>query len=280
MQAFKEFQDKDQTFWAFIKFISEKMGYSVRGSEIVNSYPAEKVKQVCYDSGITVTDSLAEDVALYSEMRAELLNCKVKPSLMNAVEARTEYERWKALYEKNYFRCKLPLNKQKGAMKQVAYFTAIINIIAEKTIFEETNNKDVVGFDDDPRSLSYILDEKGQIIAASSRRFDGAYPSVINPKLVWEIKEYYYATTFGSRIADAVYETQLDGHEFRDVFDRTGNKVYHVLFADAYRTWWVQGKSYLCRLVDILNSGLVDEVIIGREVVDRWPELLRSIINS
>ena len=101
-----------------------------------------------------------------------------------------------------------------------------------------------------------------------------------SPELVWEIKEYYYATTFGSRVADGVYETQLDGFEFKELYERTGKKVYHVLFIDAYRTWWVQGKSYLCRLVDAMNSGIVDEVIVGREVLTRWPELLRSIIEQ
>ena len=79
-------------------------------------------------------------------------------------------------------------------------------------------------------------------------------------------------------MADGVYETQLDGFEFKELFDRTGYKVYHVLFVDAYRTWWTQGKSYLCRLVDAMNSGVVDEVIVGREVLTRWPELLRSVM--
>ena len=52
-----------------------------------------------------------------------------------------------------------------------------------------------------------------KIIGASSRRF-GAYPSIYNPKLVWEIKEYYYSKSFGSRVADAVYEQQLMIYEF------------------------------------------------------------------
>ena len=55
---------------------------------------------------------------------------------------------------------------------------------------------------------------------------------------------------------------------------------HHVLFIDSYHTWWKQGKSYLCRLVDALNIGLVDEVIIGKEVLQRWPELLSEIIQD
>ena len=163
-------------------------------------------------------------------------------------------------------------------MRQVAYYTAIINIIAEDTIRRITRNSHDLGFDDDPRGLSFIWDEDGYIIGGSSRRFDGAYPSIQNPRLVWEIKEYYYATTFGSRVADGVYETQLDGYEFKELFERTGIKVYHVLFVDAYRTWWVQGKSYLCRLIDALNSGLVDEVIFGREVFTRWSKILEETL--
>ena len=120
--------------------------------------------------------------------------------------------------------------------------------------------------------------DNGALLGVSSRRFDGAYPSIKNPKMVWEIKEYYYATTFGSRVADGVYEKQLDGYEFKELYERTGEKIYHVLFVDAYQTWWTKGKSYLCRIIDALNMGLVDEVIVGREVFDRWPELLKSML--
>ena len=74
--------------------------------------------------------------------------------------------------------------------------------------------------------------------------------------------------------------TQLDGYEFQELYNRTGKKIYHVLFVDAYRTWWVQGKSYLCRLVDAMNAGLVDEVIVGKEVFVRWPTLLKSVMST
>ncbi len=33
---------------------------------------------------------------------------------------------------------------------------------------------------------------------------------------VWEIKEYYDSITFGSRIADGVYETMLDGKSLQN----------------------------------------------------------------
>ena len=76
----------------------------------------------------------------------------------------------------------------------------------------------------------HVFDDENHIIGASSRRFDGAYPNIINPRIVWEIKEYYYATTFGSRVADGVYETQLDGYEFKDISQRSGEPITHVFF--------------------------------------------------
>lgn len=280
MQAFEKFKGMDASFWAFVKYISENLGYTERGEGLVKKYPVSAIKALCDERGINASEDVIVNAAQYSKMRADLLNEFAESMLMDAETASKEFRNWEMLHRAGNYYCKLPLNKQKGAMKQVAFFTAIINIIAEKTIRETTGDSSSLGFDDDPRGLAYIWDDNRRIIGASSRRFDGAYPSIESPKLVWEIKEYYYATTFGSRVADGVYETQLDGFEFKELYDRTGKKVYHVLFIDAYRTWWIQGKSYLCRLVDAMNSGVVDEVIVGKEVLTRWPELLRSILTK
>ena len=280
MQAFDRFRGMDASFWAFVKYVSENLGYTERGEGLVKKYPISAIKALCKESGVNASEDVIVNAAQYSKMRADLLNRFAESMLMDAEMASEEFRNWERLHRANHYFCKLPLNKQKGAMKQVAFFTAIINIVAEQTIREITGNSRSLGFDDDPRSLAYIWYDDRKIIGASSRRFDGAYPSIESPKLVWEIKEYYYATTFGSRVADGVYETQLDGFEFNELYERTGKKFYHVLFIDAYRTWWVQGKSYLCRLVDAMNSGVVDEVIVGREVLTRWPELLRLIIEK
>lgn len=105
---------------------------------------------------------------------------------------------------------------------------------------------------------------------------DGAYPEFSNPIAVWEIKEYYGTTTFGSRVADGVYETLLDGYELLKAIESFNRKIEHYLFVDDRFTWWECGKSYLCRLIDSMHMGLVDEVIFGREVLTRWPEIVRS----
>ena len=280
MKAFREFENASTEFWAFVKFISETLGYSERGSGIVKAYTYDEISDTCMHYRINASENLISDTIKYSNMRADMLNNFVESKLMDARQANREYMEWEQLHRLHNYMCKLPLNKQKGEMRQVAFFTAIINIITEKTIREITGNINELGFDDNPRSLTYIWDDDRHIIGATSRRFDGAYPNTESPQIVWEIKEYYYNTSFGSRIADGVYETQLDGFEFNEIYDRTGHKVYHVLFIDAYHTWWDLGKSYLCRLVDALNSGVVDEIIVGREVLTRWPELLKSIIQK
>lgn len=278
MRAFPDFIDMPAEFWAFVKFVSEKLGYTDRKRGVVRSYSEKEIRKLCKEENTDISARKLQQAVCYFDMRADILNNFAKDMLMDGECARAECEQLLKLHERDGFCCKIPLNKQKGKMKQIAYFTAIINILAEKTIRECIPEVSDIGFDDDPRGLVYVRGSDRTLLGASSRRFDGAYPSIQNPKMVWEIKEYYYATTFGSRVADGVYETQLDGHEFRELFERTGYKVHHVLFIDAYRTWWMQGKSYLCRIIDALNMGLMEEVIIGREVFTRWPELLRSML--
>jgi hypothetical protein len=91
---------------------------------------------------------------------------------------------------------------------------------------------------------------------------------------VWEIKEYYYTTTFGGRVADGVYESLLDGMELEELRQQ-GVEVKHYLMIDDRFTWWDCGRSYLCRIVDMLHMGYVDEVLFGREVIERLPTLVK-----
>jgi hypothetical protein len=108
---------------------------------------------------------------------------------------------------------------------------------------------------------------------------DGAFPSVVDPIAIWEIKEYYYTTTFGSRVADGVYETLLDGMELRELEQATSRRIDHVLFVDDKFTWWDCGRSYLCRIIDMLHMGYVDEAVFGREVIDRLPLLASEWVS-
>lgn len=94
------------------------------------------------------------------------------------------------------------MNKQKGEKRHYSYFTCIINMLTEKNLQGKF-------FDDNPKKLCLITDANNKLIKTMSRWVDGAYPDNLNPKAIWEIKEYYGTTTFGSRVADGVYEISL-----------------------------------------------------------------------
>jgi hypothetical protein len=169
-------------------------------------------------------------------------------------------------------RCLLPLNKQTGEKKHEAYLTCIVNMLTEQALGG-------CHFEQSPGALATIRSE-GRLLRTLSRRYDGAYPSIANPMAVWEVKEYYGTTTFGSRVADGVYETMLDGYELAELRDKENVHIRHYLIVDDRYTWWDCGKSYLCRIVDALHVGLLDEVIIGREVLDRWPAIVRAWLRK
>ena len=59
--------------------------------------------------------------------------------------------------------------------------------------------------------------------------------------------------------------------ELKEIREHAGVDVKHYLFLDAHYTWWDCGKSYLCRIIDMLHMGYVDEVLFGYEVVEELP---------
>lgn len=158
------------------------------------------------------------------------------------------------------------MNKQKGSKKKPAFLTAIVNMLVDA-------NRKNFPCDLDPRQLTSVTRE-GMPVRTLARRIDGAFPSVINPVSIWEVKEYYYTTTFGSRVADGVYETLLDGMELEELNLSEKIHVRHYLILDDEYTWWQCGRSYLCRIIDMMHMGYVDEVLFGREVIERVPALV------
>lgn len=271
-----EFTNLPPEFWSHIRFINQKIGYFERQSKYISEpdfivpTPAQ-IQEAFRQESLSTVEILDSDgklmpfgqkILAYFDFRKNILNNEVRPYLLNSKEAKTLFEHEK---EKRSPKCPLPLNKQSGDKKDYAYFTGLINMTIESCLNGHS-------CDFDPRFLTTITRDAIPV-RTLSRRLDGAFPSVVNPVAVWEIKEYYHTTSFGSRIADGVYETMLDGYELKEVDEILGIKVKHYLFIDAYHTWWDMGKSYLCRLVDILHMGLVDEIITGRQVLERIPVL-------
>ncbi len=235
-------------------------------------------------AALTSSD-LGEVLEDYFAYRADVLNLQVEQDLMVTDEARELYrdvlqladEPPQMLVDKagkviahnvvvHGRDVRVPMNKQKDGMRAPSYFTGIVNILVAHSLAGRE-------CDYDPGRIP-VIDYDGTLYAALSRRMDGSYPSTVNPIAMWEIKEYYYTTTFGSKISDAVYITALDGYERLEVQAATGTSIEHLVMVDAYGTWWNMGKSYLCRFVDLLNMGLVSEVLFGREAQRRIPELV------
>lgn len=281
MQPNKEFKNHDSSFWAVIKLLNQRIGYFERKRknnpnpdfviptpvQIIEVFKKEKLDHSKLINKKNDFTKFGEKVNHYFTYRKELLNKEVESNLMSAEEA-------KHLFHKHYKKlkpeCPLPMNNQKGEKKDFSFLTGLVNMLIEE-------NSKGFSVDYDPRELTSVT-QKGFPVQTFSRRVDGAFPSVINPIAIWEIKEYYYTTTFGSRVADGVYETMLDGYEVREAEKNHGFKIKHYLIVDAHYTWWGMGKSYLCRMVDMMHMGLVDEVLIGKEVVTRIPELVKEWI--
>ena len=71
-------------------------------------------------------------------------------------------------------------------------------------------------------------------------------------------------------------QTLLDGMELEELRENEGIKVKHYLMVDAYKTWWHDGRSCLCRIIDMLHMGLLDEALFGYEVVECMPAIVKE----
>lgn len=273
----KRFLDQPQQFWAHIRLISQHVGYTVRGKGQILIPNKEQIMHVMKSLELNHQHIIKEDgeytefgglIFDYFAHRSHVLNEYVEPRLMDVKKARNVFNKFKKELRP---KCPIPMNKQKGEKKTPAYFTGIVNMLIESNIAG-------LGCDYDPKKLISVT--KNNIpLRTLSRRTDGAFPTVINPIAVWEIKEYYYTTTFGSRVADGVYETILDGMELYELNKTEGIHIKHYLMIDDHYTWWECGRSYLCRIFDALHIGYIDEVLFGSEVIERIPAIAAEWIK-
>jgi hypothetical protein len=260
-----------------VRSISQHLGYTLRGKRQIKVPTLEEMHRTMLELGLSTThlfDNLGQPTELgmvllaYFEFRADTLNNYVSKRLMNVARARKTFEQLK---KKLCPTCPLPMNKQKGKKKASAYFTGIINMLIEK-------NAKGLPCNYNPYELTSVT-FNGAPLRTLARRVDGAFTSTVNPIAVWEIKEYYYTTTFGSRVADGVYETLLDGMELEELKEHEQIEVKHYLMVDDYNTWWNMGRSYLCRIIDMLHMGYIDEALFGYEVVERLPSIVKEWVS-
>lgn len=289
-----KFTGLPKDFWANIRIISQHVGYTqrlVRRSPVRGARKVKRKRQVgpikvpnlaeitaaleeadvCCDHLMAKASKptpLGTRVLEYFDYRANVLNNFVQPRLMNKDQAGTLYNRMKGKLSP---KCPLPMNKQKNSKKAPAFFTGIINMLIEANLNGMPCNYN-------PLELTTVT-RNGRPLRTMARRVDGAFPSPVNPIAIWEVKEYYYTTTFGSRVADGVYESLLDGLELEELRQNEGIDVKHYLMVDDRFTWWDCGRSYLCRMIDMLHMGYVDEILFGREVVERLPSIVKEWVG-
>lgn len=298
MQPNPEFVTQPKEFWANIRTISQEVGYTERlkrqrgvtGQTGPIKVPnLAEIKAALESINLTAghligvdgkPTNLGKKVVAYFGYRADLLNRVVEPLLMDAKQAEEMYDRLQGALN---IKAAVPMNEQSQEKKKPAYFTGIINMLIGA-------NLGGLPCDYNPQELTTVTRNKTPF-RTLARRIDGAFPGPVDPIAVWEIKEYYYTTTFGSRVADGVYETLLDGMELEELDNAlrelpTPEKtqpithIQHLLMVDAHYTWWVKGRSYLCRIIDMLHMGFVDEVLFGREVEMKLPAIVKSWVKA
>jgi len=132
-----------------------------------------------------------------------------------------------------------------------------------------------ITFDLNPQNRCVWLDK--EMLHITSRNLDGAIPSLVNPSVIWEIKEYWGKTKGGSKMSDAVYECQLVGRELREYEEKSGSSIIHVVFLDG-KEQWSHRKSDLRRFIDLTYQGLIDHLIIGTQVETDWGKIIADAV--
>jgi len=142
-------------FWAYVRAVSQDLGYSDRVSRSLRRYSEEEVLSWAGDRGIArnaienVIDeqgTLLDCIVGYLNRRADLLEECARPNLMDRDTARKEFSRLQKTHKP---KCKLPLNKQSGKKKHENYLVCIVNILAEAALGG-------CFFDADPQGLATV----------------------------------------------------------------------------------------------------------------------------
>jgi hypothetical protein len=131
--------------------------------------------------------------------------------------------------------------------------------------------------DDNPQNRCVWC--QNHVMQVSARNIDGAIPGLYNPRIIWEIKEYWGKTNGGSKMSDAVYECHLVGMELRQFEVRSNDKVQHIVFVDG-KDQWATRKSDLLRFIDLLNQGLIDHLFVGEMIETDWEQFLRGLLTA
>jgi hypothetical protein len=160
---------------------------------------------------------------------------------------------------------------QDSPKAMVAAVTNVANIVCEEKS---------VGLVASPQKRGVWLIDND--LHVSARNLDGAIPSLFQPSILWEVKEYWGGgdgKDGGSKMSDAVYECNLVGRELREFEERTNRtRIAHIVFLDGYCQWAARS-SDLKRFIDLFHQGLIDYLFVGKEVETDWKPVLEKLLS-
>jgi hypothetical protein len=78
------------------------------------------------------------------------------------------------------------------------------------------------------------------------------------------------------KIKDCNWGTKTPFASIREIKENLQLHIEHYLIVDDYFTWWTLGRSYLCRIIDMLHMGILTEALFGKEVVERIPVIVQG----
>lgn len=198
------------------------------------------------------------------------------------IDSETQFEALKNLLrteeESLHFCEQLGIKVPKTATKNLDHHQSSKSLVSAVTkISSEIATKFGFDIDIDPRHRCVWFKEKDLYVTA--RNLDGAIPCLVNPFVVWEIKEYWGLTNGGSKMSDAIYECLLVGKELREYEEKNDSRIYHIVFVDGKKQWGHRVSDFI-RFIDLYNQRIIDELMVGRDVEKRWETVLQKLLSE
>jgi len=128
MKPNSSFLSLPKNFWASVRLISQETGYTEKSTRQIKIPAMDEIRSKLEKFNIDFARLQTQQTAKgyfgqllqdYFAYRADVINTYVEPRLMNVTEARRIFKKF---YKDLQPSCPIPMNKQKGKMKQPAFF--------------------------------------------------------------------------------------------------------------------------------------------------------------
>lgn len=129
MRRFDYFKGQPSEFWAKVRFISQELGYTKRRADAIRTYSVDEIVNLFLENGDQIDIAEAEELSKYSEMRCEAVH-EARNYLMDAKQAEEVYAQVSKKISWAIVPFSAPMNKQKGEKRNVAFLTALVDLIA------------------------------------------------------------------------------------------------------------------------------------------------------